>query len=109
MGGKNSYCKTPSFHHPYDIQEQPPYHVNTLLFGMDFQRLIRFKTEYGEIWYGDTGDNTKDFVGTKVPVLTGDPFSWLSNNEEAKTVKEVRIPTGILEAPSNIRDSLLTS
>jgi hypothetical protein len=55
---------------------------------MDFQ--IRFKTEDGKIWYGDTGDNTKDFVGTKVPVLTGDPFTALSSSEETKTAKEVR-------------------
>jgi hypothetical protein len=44
---------------------------------MDFQRLLRFKTEDGKIWYGDPGDNAKGSAGTAVPVLTGDPFKAL--------------------------------
>lgn len=89
----------PQFRRRADGQLRPDFQTT-----MAVEAFIRFEDENGGVKYGEVSrsDLSKELQGTKVTVLSGDPFTGLSTTSEKTTVKKARIyPSRIQESDPN--------
>ena len=59
--------------------------------GVNFDCLVRFVSEKGEIHYGNLQEPRDDAIGSQAEVLAGDPITGFQSTGKTQTIKKVLI------------------